>query len=220
MSPLEGISAGSTHWADSPATLTAGAGHGPVPGLPVHFRQPGVHQKPGVDSRRDERGNHPPDPVAFPCRRGGVDDLLHVPGLDVLAGDLPDHRDRVQHAQPALAMRVLARPPLGNREPVRGQVVGDEGGARLPHLRGIGFQPDLDLFQLGGQIVLGRRLALLPLAVFVPDRPPEASLGAGRVDRDAALQLDDLAVAAGSRAALPARQDRAPARLGGLLRPP
>jgi hypothetical protein len=79
--------------------------------------------------------------------------------------------------------------------------VGDEGGARLPHPRGIGFQPDLDLFQLGGQLVLGRCLALLPLAVFVPDRPPAASRGAGRVNRGAALELDDLEVAEGGRAA-------------------
>src|SRR6185437_9241076 len=61
---------------------------------------------------------------------------------------------------------------------------------------------------------------LLPLAVFVPDRPPAALLGAARVDRDAAPQLDDLAAAPGGRAAVPAREDRAPARAGGLLRPP
>ena len=50
----------------------------------------------------------------------------------------------------------------------------DQGGARLPHPRRVRFQPDLDLLQLGGQLLLRRRLALLAPAVLVPHRPPPA----------------------------------------------
>jgi hypothetical protein len=53
----------------------------------VHLRQPGICEVAGVDPRRDERGDHPVDPVALPGRRRGVEDLLGVLGLDVLAGD-------------------------------------------------------------------------------------------------------------------------------------
>src|ERR1035437_7332021 len=81
-----GISAGSTNSADSPATLTCGAGSARSP--------------------------------ACQCGRG-VDDLLHVPGLDVLADDRVDERGGVPLAQAAPGMRVLAGPPILNREPVR-----------------------------------------------------------------------------------------------------
>src|ERR1035441_7593190 len=81
-----GISAGSTNSADSPATLTCGAGSARSP--------------------------------ACQCGRG-VDDLLHVPGLDVLADDRVDDRGGEPLAQAALGMRVLAGPPILNREPVR-----------------------------------------------------------------------------------------------------
>jgi hypothetical protein len=40
------------------------------------------------------------------------------------------------------------------------------------------------LLQLGGQFVLGHRLALLSLAILVPHRPPAAGFSAGRVDGD------------------------------------
>lgn len=66
----------------------------------------------------------------------------------------------------------------------------------------------------------GRRLTLLPLTVFVPDRPPAARLGAGRVHRDAALKLDDLTAAPGGRTAtVPVLEDRALTRAWGLLHP-
>ena len=88
--------------------LTAGAGRERSPACQCTFASREFTRNPASIPRRDEGGDHPPDPVAFSGRRGGVDDPLHVPGLDVLAGDLADHRGRVQRAQPALAVRVLA----------------------------------------------------------------------------------------------------------------
>jgi hypothetical protein len=76
---------------------------------------------------------------AFPRRRRGIDSPLHMPGLDVLAGDRVQDRGHEQRAQPSLGMRVLPRPALLNREAVRVQVVGDQGRARLLHARGVGF---------------------------------------------------------------------------------
>ena len=142
MSPAAGISAGSTHSADSP-------------------------------------------------RRGrGVDDLPHVPGRDVLADDRADDRDGEPLAQPPLGVRVLAL-----------------------HVRRAGLQPLGDLPQPDGQLLLGRRLALLPLAVLMPDRPPAAVLVAGRVHGDAVLQLDDLTAA--PRGRTPGPRSREPGRSPG-----
>ena len=83
----------------------------------------------------------------------------------------------------------------------------------LPHVRGVGLESLGDLLQLGGQLLLGRGLALLPLAGLVPDRPPPSSLGPGRVDGDPALQLDDLAAAAGG---VTSGTGRRPGRAGPL----
>src|SRR5215472_11422557 len=85
-------------------------------------------------------------------------------------------------AQPALGVGVLAGPPLVNREPVGVEVVGHQVRAGPFHLRRVGREPIGDILQLGGQLLLGRRLALLPLAVLVPDGPPPAALGPGRVE--------------------------------------
>jgi hypothetical protein len=82
------------------------------------------------------------------------------------------------------------------------------GRAGPPHVRRVGLEPLGDLRQLGGQLLLACRLALVPLAVFVPDRTPAAVLLAGRVHGDAVLQLDDLAAATRGCAAGPAREDR------------
>jgi hypothetical protein len=49
----------------------------------------------------------PVDPVAFPGCGRGVDDLLGVLGLDVLAGDRADDRSGEPHAQPPLGVSVL-----------------------------------------------------------------------------------------------------------------
>ena len=147
------------------------------------------------------------DPVAFPGRRRGVDDLLGVLGLDVLAGDRGDDRGGEPLAQPALGICVPARPPVMDRESVRVEVVGDEGGAGPPHVRRVGLESLGDLLQLGGQLLLGRRLALLPLPVLVPDRTPPAALGPRRVHRDPALQLDHLAAAPGCGASGATRED-------------
>src|SRR6266700_626634 len=113
-------------------------------------------------------------------------------------------------------MRVLAGPLALDREAVRGQVVRDQVRAAELHVRRVGFQPFGDLLQLGSQLLLGRRLALLPLAVLVPDRPPAALLLAGRVYRDPALQLDHRVAAPGGRASGPAREDPAACHAAGL----
>src|SRR6266702_219332 len=63
------------------------------------------------------------------------------------------------------------------------------------------------------------RLALLPLAVLVPDRPPAALLLAGRVHRDPALQFDHRAAAPGGRASGPAREDPAACHAADLRTP-
>jgi hypothetical protein len=91
-----------------PRDADRGRGQRPAGGLPVHLRQPRAGQVPAVDPRRHQGGDHPPDPVAFPGRRRGVDDLLHVPGLDVLAGDRGDDRGGEPLAQPPLGIGVPA----------------------------------------------------------------------------------------------------------------
>jgi hypothetical protein len=55
----------------------------------------------------DQEVAEPPNAVALPRRRGGVDDLLRVPGRDVLACHGADDRGGEPLAQPALGMRVL-----------------------------------------------------------------------------------------------------------------
>ena len=91
-------------------------GHRAVHGLPVHLGQPRAGQVTALQARGDQRRDHAPDPVALPRRRGGVDELLHVPGRDVLAEDRVDDRGGEPLAQPALGMRVLAGPlPLDRR---------------------------------------------------------------------------------------------------------
>jgi hypothetical protein len=50
--------------------------------------------------------------------------------------------------------------------------VRDQVGAGLQHVRRIGRQPGPDHFQLGGQLLLGGRLALLASPDLVPDRSP------------------------------------------------
>jgi DDE superfamily endonuclease len=63
----------------------------------------------------DQRRDHSLDPGAFSRRGSGVDDLLRMLGLDVLAGDCPDDRGGEPLAQPALGMCV-AGPPLVDGE--------------------------------------------------------------------------------------------------------
>ena len=65
------------------------------------------------------------DPVALPGGGRGVDDLLRVLGLDVLAGDRGDDRGGEPLAQPPLGVSVLARPPVAR--PAAGR---DQGSAR------------------------------------------------------------------------------------------
>ena len=108
-----------------------------VPGLPVHLRQPRAGQVPAPQARGDQGRDHAPDPAALPRRGGGVDDLLHVPGRDVLADDRVDDRGGEPLAQPALGMRVLAGPLPLDREAVRGQVVRDQALPALSQVRGL-----------------------------------------------------------------------------------
>jgi hypothetical protein len=93
----------------------------------------GLVKVPALDPRRDQRGEHPVHPVAFPGRRRGIDDLLRVRGRDVLAGDCVDDRGGEPLAQPPLGMGVLAGPSLIDGQPVRIQVVRDQVRARPFH---------------------------------------------------------------------------------------
>ena len=101
-------------------------------------------------------------------------------GLDVLARDRLDDRGGEPLAQPALGVRVLAGPPVIHRQPVKVQVVCDQVSAGALHVRRVGFRPLGDLLQPGGQLLLGRRLALLAFPSLIPDRPPAALFPAGR----------------------------------------
>jgi hypothetical protein len=176
----------------------------------VHLGQPRVGQVPALDARADQGGDHPVDPGAFLGGGRGVDHLLRVPGFDVLAGHAADHRGGEPLAQAALGVRVLAGPPPVGGQAVGVQVVRDQAGAGPLHVRRVGGQPLGELFQPGGQPLLGRRVALPPLAVLVPDRPPTVLAFPRGVHGDPALELDHrVAVAAGGRAPGSAREDRA-----------
>jgi hypothetical protein len=181
-----------------------------VPRPPVHLRQPRVGQVPGLDARGDQGRDHPVHPRALPGGGRGVDDLLHVPRLNVLAQRVADHRDSKPLAQPALGVRVLAGPPPVGGQAVGVEVVRDQVGAGTLHVRRVGGQPLGDLLQPGGQPLPGHRLALPAAAVLVPDRAPPVLAFPRGVDRDAVLQLDHrVPVAAGGRAPGSAREDRA-----------
>lgn len=66
-------------------------------------------------------------------------------------------------------------------------------------------------WQAGGKLLRGGCLALLPFPGLVPDCPPAASSRPGRVNRDPAVQFDDLPAASSGHAAGPAREGGAPA---------
>src|SRR5258705_1417701 len=73
----------------------------------------------------------------------------------------------------------------------RRQVVRDQVRAEPLQVRRIGGEPLGNLLQPDREPVLRGRLALAPLPVLIPDRPPAAPHLARRVHRDPALQLDD-----------------------------
>src|ERR1700683_1148554 len=75
------------------------------------------------------------------------------------------------------------------------------------HARRGGLGPPGALLRLGGQLLPGGGLALLPLAVLVPDGPPAARLLTRRVHGDAVLQLDNLAAGPGGGAPGPVREN-------------
>jgi hypothetical protein len=144
------------------------------------------------------------DPVALACGGGGVDDLLRVVNRDVLAGDRADDRGGVPLAQTALGIGVLARLPVCHREPVRVEVPGNQVRAGPDHVRRTREKPLPDLLQLRGKLLLRDGLALLPLAVLVPHRPPPAPLVPGRVHGNLEFQLDNFPVTPGGGAGLDA----------------
>ena len=165
------------------------AGRGPARGLPVHLLEPGAGQVPGRDPRGDHGRQAPAQPRALPRGGRGVDDALHVGDPDVLAADPRDDRGGEPLAQPALGIGVLAGPRPPGRVPVRGQVPGDQVRAGPLQARRISRQPLGHLGQLGGELVLGHRLALAPPPALVPHRPPPVPRPPRRVHRDPALHL-------------------------------
>ena len=202
MSAPAGISAGSTHSADSPATVTCGAGSGRSPACQCTLASRGLARYPPSIPAADERGDHPVDPVAFPGGGGGVDDLLRVAGRDVLAGDRVDDRGGEPLAQPPLGVGVLAGPPLVHRQPVRVQVMRDQVRAGQFHVRRACRQPLGDLLQLGGQLLPRfppRTCRRCPSSYQTARQRPRPL--AGRVHRDPVPQLDHLAAAPGGCAA-------------------
>ena len=183
-----------------------------VPGLPVHLGQPRAGQVPALDARGDQGRDHPAHPVAFPGRRRGVDDLLRVPVLMSWQVTAPMTGAANRSHSRRWVWACLRDHRCSAGQPVRVQVMGDQVRAGPLHVRRVGLEPLRDLLQLGGQLLLGRRLALLPLArprATPPATGPRSS--AGRVHGDPEVQLDHLAAAAGGRAAVPlARTGRAP----------
>ena len=98
--------------------LTCGPGAG-RPGLPVNLPQPRVGQVPAADPGGDHGGQAPVQPGALARGGRGVDRLLHVGDLDVLAGDRGDDRGDEPLAQPPLGVGVLGRPRPARRVPGR-----------------------------------------------------------------------------------------------------
>ena len=164
-------------------------GHRPVPGLPVHLPQPRISQVPALDARGHHGRQAPVQPVALAGGRRGVDDLLHVTGGDVLAGDRRDDRGGEPLAQPPLGISVPPGPPLAHRQPVGVQVVRDQVRAGPLHVRRPGPQPLGDLGQLGGQLRLGHRLPEPPPPVLGERRPPRLPRLLRRVHQNPALRL-------------------------------
>ena len=141
-------------------------------------------------SRKASGRQHPAYPLAFPGCRRGVDDLLGVPDLDVLAGDRADDRCGEPVAQPPLSVGMFAGRPVAHRQQVGVQVVGDQLRPGPFCVHRAGAKPLPDLLQLGGQLRLGRALPELPLPVLGEHRPPRLPGGPRRVHQDPELQLD------------------------------
>ena len=210
-----GISAGSTHSADSPEMLACGSGTGRSAGLPVHLPKPRIGQVPALDARAHHGRQAAVQPVALAGGRRGVDDLLHVTGGDVLAGDRRDDRGGEPLAQPPLGVGVPPRPPLGDRQPVGVQVVRDQVRAGPLHVRRPGPQPLGDLGQLGGQLRLGHRLPEPPPPVLGERRPPRLPRLLRRVHQNPALRLHHhTSGIAGGLASVPGHAGRAACRRG------
>jgi hypothetical protein len=64
--------------------------------------EPRVGQVAAFYAHVDPGGQHSGNLGSFACRRGGVDDLLRVACLDVLAGELCENRGGVNAAQALL----------------------------------------------------------------------------------------------------------------------
>jgi hypothetical protein len=70
MSSPAGISAGSTHSDDSPATLTLAAGSGRSPACQCTFAGRGLARYPAFQASADQGGDHPLYPLALPLASG------------------------------------------------------------------------------------------------------------------------------------------------------
>jgi hypothetical protein len=117
-----------------------------------------------------------------------------------------------RQASPLFAIAALRSPAVQFRGRIAFHARADEGRDHPPHpglihVRGVGLEPLPDLLELGGQLLLVRRVTLLPLAVFLPDSPPAAVLLPGRVHGDPVVQLDDFSATPGGRATGPAVTD-------------
>ena len=120
------------------------------------------------------------------------------------SGAVLRRRTRLTARGRAEAVRQLARHPR------------TEPGHHRWRARGQAASRSVTFFQLRGQLLLAGPLALLALAVLIPDRPPAAFLLACRVDGDPVLQLDDFTVAADGGAPGPVRDDPPVTRAPGL----
>ena len=90
--------------------LTCGPGAGRPAACQCTSRSRGLVRYPAGDPGGDHGGQAPVQPGALARGGRGVDRLLHVGDLDVLAGDRGDDRGHEPLAQPPLGVGVLGRP--------------------------------------------------------------------------------------------------------------
>ena len=213
-SSSDGISAGSTHSADSPATLTRGGGSGRSPACQCTLASRGLARYPPSRPALTRAEIIPRTRSPSPAVGAALTIACVCPVLMSWQMTAPMTGAANRSHSRRWVCACLRDHRRSNGEAVRGQVIRDQVRARPLHVGRVGLQPLVDLLQLGGQLLLGRRLALLPLAVLVPDGPPAAPPPPGRVHRDPALQLDHRA----RRPGWPRVRSRSPRTLPGAVR--